>query len=73
MFEILGFLLAIFLNGWFTLFVIFNLLHGGGDLGPLLTGWINWKTKVVGIVLVILVIYFWYLIFLYSPFLLVRV
>jgi len=66
--ELIGFLFLCGLNTAFSAVVIFNLIFGGGDLGPLLTGWVNWEKKVFGVCILVLNIYFWYLLFINSPF-----
>ncbi len=66
--EIIGFLFLCFINGWFSLACTMNFAMGGGDLGPLLSGWVNWKIKVLGVAAIMLNIYFWYLLLKASPF-----
>jgi len=68
MMEVLGFIFLCLLNGWFSLGAMVNFAFGGGDLGPLLSGWVGWRTKLVGVAWVILCSYFWYLIAINSPF-----
>lgn len=66
--AIFGYIVLCLANIYFTVGSIANLIFGGGDLGPLLTGWVPWWQKVLGIILVILCGYFWYLLFIHSPF-----
>jgi len=67
--EIVGFVFLCGITFYFSVLNIINLIAGGGDLCPLLTGWVDWKIKVLGIILIILNIYIWYLLFfVLSPF-----
>ena len=64
----MGFLTLLMINGYLTLICIINLMVGGGDLKPLITGWINWKYKVAGILWFFVMIYCWYVLYIISPF-----
>lgn len=68
MFEIIGFIVLCLANSLFSIYNWANLWYGGGDLGPLLSGWVHWGFKVWGILMVALNLLFWYIIFLNSPF-----
>jgi len=68
MFEVIGFVLMGLLNCCFSAMCLFNIKHGGGDLGNLFTGWVNWKVKVAGLLMVLLNLYFWHLLIDLSPF-----
>lgn len=65
--ELIGYLFLCFVNAYFSLLVAVNFTNGGGDLGPLLTGWVHWKWKVWGIILLLFNIYLWYLLYTVSP------
>ncbi len=68
MFEVIGFIVLGILNAIFSALCIGNIRFGGGDLGNLFTGWVNWKVKLLGVLMVLLNLYFWHLLIDLSPF-----
>ena len=66
--EIIGFLFLCVLNMYLSITVIFIFAHGGGDLGPLLTGWVSTWEKLSGIGLLISNIFLWYILYQIAPF-----
>lgn len=71
MFEVIGFLCFVLANGCFSFICILNLCFGGGDLGSLMGGWVSLETKLLGLLMLAVNIYFWALIVGISPFKLV--
>ena len=66
--EIIGFIFLTVILLYVTFIVVANLFIGGGDLGPLLTGWVPWYHKVLGIIYIITAAFLWYLLYLNAPF-----
>ena len=66
--EVIGFLFLCALNGMYSMAAYSNLAFGGGDLGPLLTGWVHWSAKVFGLGIIAINAWLWYILYSSSPF-----